>query len=89
MTDKELRERIGITVAELNVLAIAAEDPHGRATGPLFGIATKPPRLALRRDGMLREQDFGADTITPMGRDVVALARELAWRNLLGEGIER
>ena len=89
MTEKEIREYLGVSVAGLNVLAIAVEDPHGRAKGPAFGPVTRPPRLTLRLDGLLQEQDFGPDTITLMGRDVVAQARELAWRNLLGQGIER
>lgn len=83
MTRKEIYRRLGITVAGLNVLAIAVDDPHGRATGPGFGIATRQPRLTLRRDGMLKETDFGPDLVTAIGRDVVAQARELAWDNLL------
>ena len=83
MTRIEIYRRLGISVAELNVLAIAVDDRHGRAAGPGFGIATRGPRLALRRDGMLKEMDFGPDLVTAMGRDVVAQARELAWCNLL------
>ena len=83
MTRGEIYERLGTTVAGLNILAIAVDDPHGRATGPAFGIATREPRLALRRDGMLKEMDFGPDLVTAIGRDVVAQARELAWCNLL------
>ena len=83
MTRSEIYDRLGVTVTELTVLAIASDDCHGRATGPAFGIATRGPRLALRQSGLLRDRDFGPDTITPMGRDVVAQARELAWRNLL------
>ncbi len=85
MTEKEIREHLGVTVAGLSVLAGAAMDSHGRGRGP--GI--NGPRVELRRGGMLQEQDFGPDTITPTGRDLVAQARELAWHNLLGEGIEQ
>ncbi len=80
MTRIEIYRRLGITVAGLNVLAIAVDDPHGRATGP----TVRTPRLELRRSSLLLEMDFGPDIITPMGRDVVAQARELAWDNLLG-----
>lgn len=83
MTKREIYRRLEITVAELNILAIAVDDLHGRATGPGFGIATRSPRLTLRRDGMLKEMDFGPDLVTAMGRDVVTQARELAWCNLL------
>ena len=79
MSGADTAKRLGVTVAGLSVLAIAISDRHGRVIGPAFGVATHGPRLRLRRDGMLREMDFGPDVITPAGRDVVAKARDLGW----------
>ena len=79
LTGKEICKRLGVTAAGLSVLAIAIGDPHGRAIGPAFGVATHGPRVELRRDGMLREMDFGPDVITQAGRVVITEARNLGW----------
>ena len=79
MSGADTAKRLGITVAGLSVLTIATGGPHGRATGPAFGVATQGPRLELRRGGMLHEMDFGPDVITQAGRRVVTKARELGW----------
>ena len=79
MSGADTAKRLGVTVAGLSVLAIANRDPHGRAIGPAFGIATQGPRLRLRRNGMLREMDFGPDIITQIGQRVIAKARKLGW----------
>ena len=79
MTEREICKNLGVTIAGLGVLSIAAGDIQGRAIGSAFGIATHGPRLELRRDSMLQKMDFGPDVITPAGRDVVAKARDLGW----------
>ena len=79
MSGADTAKRLGVTVAGLSVLAIASRDPHGRAIGPAFGVATHGPRLHLRRVGMLREMDFGPDVITQAGRKTIAKARNLGW----------
>ena len=79
MSGADNAKRLGVTIAGFSVLVIAAKDPHGRAIGPAFGVATHGPRLKLRHDGMLREMDFGPDVITQAGRRVVTKARKLGW----------
>ena len=79
MSGADTAKRLGVTAAGLSVLAIATRDPHGRAIGPAFGVATHGPRLTLRRDGMLREMDFGPDIITPTGRAIILEAPKLGW----------
>ena len=79
MSGADTAKRLGVTIAGLSVLVIASRDHHGRATGPAFGIATHNPRLTLRRNGMLKGQPFGPDTITPAGRAIILEARKLGW----------
>ena len=79
MTEREICQRLGVRSAGLRILTIAIRDRHGRATGPAFGIATHGPRLELRQGGMLRERDFGPDTITRAGRGLITKARKLGW----------
>jgi len=79
MSGADTAKRLGVTVAGLSVLAVAIKDPHGRAIGPAFGVATQGPRLELRRGGMLREMDFGPDVITQAGRKTILEARKLGW----------
>ena len=79
MTEKELCKHLGVTPSGLKVLAKAAAQPDGQASGRGFGMASGAARQKLRRDGFVRERDYALDMITPAGRDVVAKARDLGW----------
>ena len=81
MSDK-IAKQLGVTAAGLRLLARAASQPDGRASGPGFGFSAAGARARLTNAGLV--EDTGEkypfqSRITSRGRELVAQARILGW----------
>lgn len=81
MTERAICKHLGVTIAGLKLLAAAAADPEGRASGPGRGLGSGSIRVALERSGLVTEWTYPdyASIITGAGRDLVKRARALGW----------
>lgn len=79
--ERAICKRLGLSPDGLKLLARAAADPKGRASGAGQGLGSGSIRVPLEKKGLVtsREGPDYQSYITEAGRDIVKRARAMGW----------